>query len=105
MFKFCPDLKCEFYYDFPEGSKFKFKLCPYCEAPLIDVRPNSVKEITDETTEEYNYHHKFTLRYNTTYRSLPNLTKIAYSHSSIIFVLIISLNLSLEYLNNVKVLS
>ena len=52
MSKFCQDLKCGFYEDFPEGKKFKFKSCPYCTAPLINVHPNSVKEVADETTGE-----------------------------------------------------
>ena len=49
MLKFCSNLKCEFYGVFPEGSTFKAKLCPYCEAPLIGEHPNSVKEMTNET--------------------------------------------------------
>ena len=52
MSKFCSDLKCEFYKDFPQGSKFRAKLCPYCENPLINVHPNSVEEYTDETPLE-----------------------------------------------------
>ena len=58
MSKICQDLKCEFYEDFPDGSKFKFLNCPHCSTHLIDVHPNSVKEVTGETTEECNSKHK-----------------------------------------------
>ena len=49
MSKFCSDLECDFYGAFPDGSKFKTNLCPYCEAPLIGEHPNSVKEMNNET--------------------------------------------------------
>ena len=52
MSNFCSDPTCSFYEDFPEGKKFKIKVCPYCEAPLINMHPNSVSEISDATQLE-----------------------------------------------------
>ena len=52
MSKFCTDLNCGFYKDFPDGKQFKAKLCPYCENPLANEHPNSAEAIIDETSFE-----------------------------------------------------
>ena len=39
MSKFCSDINCEFYEDFPNGAKKRFKVCPVCVTPLLDEKP------------------------------------------------------------------
>ena len=51
MSKFCPDIDCEFYEDFPDGLKSKkSKVCPSCLKLLVVEKPTEVTIYQDDQT-------------------------------------------------------
>ena len=54
MSKFCPDLNCDFYDAYPNGSKkIKTPVCHICQEPLIDYKPEAQPAVIEpEDTED-----------------------------------------------------
>ena len=49
MSKYCPDLNCDFFEAFPNGTvKMKTPACPYCQSPFADEKPLPPDQLIEE---------------------------------------------------------
>ena len=51
MSKFCPDLHCNFYKSFPDGSEIiQTQVCFICQKPFIDYKPEAQPDVVEPDT-------------------------------------------------------